>query len=62
VLRRSGRFAHGANYLGRVAGEAGLRVMLCRRASVRQEDGRPVEGIVVLLEHFCVSDCAQQSQ
>ena len=62
TLQRSGRFAHSASYLERVAGEVGLRVVSNSPAAVRREGGQPVNGIVALLEPFSALARAQPSQ
>jgi predicted TPR repeat methyltransferase len=49
VLRRSGRYAHGAAYVAAATAEAGLELLERRPAELRREGGRPVRGDLYLL-------------
>lgn len=54
VLCRSGRYAHGPAYVAATARAAGLAVEIERRAAVRVEADRPVEGGLYLLRRPAV--------
>lgn len=48
-LRRNGRYAHRRDYLEAAAAAAGLRPLLFETAELRQEGGKPVVGLLVVL-------------
>ncbi len=48
-LQDSGRYAHGAAYLRRLAAAHGLEVMLLDEVSTREDRGAPVPGLVCVL-------------
>lgn len=50
LLRDSLRYAHGEDYLHRLAAAAGLVPRLAARETLRLDRGAPIEGIVMLLE------------
>ena len=49
LLRPSRRYAHNAEYVRRVAGEAGFDVVLLTPNVLRKEGGRDVNGLIVVL-------------
>jgi predicted TPR repeat methyltransferase len=46
---KSGRFAHSESYLRQAAQAAGFAVVSLQQAALRQEDGKPVPGLVFAL-------------
>lgn len=48
-LRRSGRHAHRRDYLEATAAAVGLRTASCETVVLREENGRPVSGLIVLM-------------
>lgn len=49
VLRESLRYAHGEDYLRRLAAQNGLRVLTVDREILRMDRGKPVDGLLVIL-------------
>jgi predicted TPR repeat methyltransferase len=50
ILGADARYAHGEGYLRRLAGQSGLSVVLLERVSTREDRGRPVPGLLAVLE------------
>jgi predicted TPR repeat methyltransferase len=50
TLRESGRYAHAADYVGRLAAEVGLRPLASRRTGLRREKGEWIEGWLYLFQ------------
>jgi predicted TPR repeat methyltransferase len=48
ILRTTLRYAHAADYLKKVLGEAGLRVVVLQSVSARNEGGEPAPGLVAV--------------
>lgn len=53
VLQPSGRYAHGEEYVRRLAAHKGLQIAHCSRAPLREEGGAPVVGLLVVLTAGC---------
>jgi predicted TPR repeat methyltransferase len=49
ILRDTLRFAHGERHLRDAASAAGMRILLLENVATRQEQNRPVEGLLAVL-------------
>ena len=44
------RYAHSEHYLRRLAGQAGLNVLVCEEQTPRWDEGKPIDGLMLLLQ------------
>lgn len=49
VLRPTGRYAHSERYVASVAEKCKLEVLSAQQMSPRQDQGRPIEGLLFLM-------------
>ena len=51
-LRSTGRYQHHPGYVHEVAQRAGLKVLHCREATLREQEGQPVTAVICVLERL----------